>query len=267
MSSKYVFITFVYPGVEKYLDSFIDSLNNQTDKDFDLMIHNDGLENIEDAFKKLNKEAIIYKSHKKKLINIRYKTIDYCRKNNYKYIIFGDSDDIFDKNRVSVLKEKLKKYELVVNDISIINNKNEITLKNVFSTRLSNNLSININNITNYNFIGFTNSAFSVNVIPQYLDYNNNIVAVDWHFFSQLLSNNINAIFTSDTISLYRQHDNNIGSLLVNHNNKNIDKIDYVKKVRNLHFESIKKLEICISDSHNKEKNLNKEKINFWWEL
>ena len=43
MKSKNVLATIFYPGVEKYIKSFLDSVNKQTFKDFNLIIFNNGM--------------------------------------------------------------------------------------------------------------------------------------------------------------------------------------------------------------------------------
>ena len=77
--------------------------------------------------------------------------------------------------------------------------------------------------------------------------------------FTILLSKKIKAIFTSDTVSFYRQHQNNIASLdsEVIINNKHID------NVRNLHYKAINDLGI-INNPNEGCTNINKTK--FWWE-
>ena len=260
MKSKHVFVTFLYPGAEKYLNQFIHSLNNQTDNDFDIIVHNDGLKNIDFLFNKLKRPIKFFESGCKNLFDIRLQTFKRCKSEGYKYIIIGDPDDYFENNRISITKGFLKDYNLVVNDVTLINEFGQIKKEKIFSSRLDNYSSIKLKDIINYNFIGFTNSAFLVDLISDDFNISNkNVIAVDWLLFTILLSKKIKAIFTSDTVSFYRQHQNNIASLdsEVIINNKHID------NVRNLHYKAINDLRI-INNPNEGYTNINKTK--FWWE-
>ena len=46
--SNTVFATFVYPDSEKHLSRMLISLSEQTDNDFDIVLFNDGIQNIEE---------------------------------------------------------------------------------------------------------------------------------------------------------------------------------------------------------------------------
>ncbi len=99
-------ITFFYPGIEQNIEKFIKSLQNQSDKDFDLIIYFNN-----------KKKFILPKNNFKikkyfidmSIIKSRFKMIKDLKNTKYKYIIFQDADDLMKKNRVEVCKRLLKK--------------------------------------------------------------------------------------------------------------------------------------------------------------
>ena len=161
ITSDFVFVTFIYPGNEKYFEFLTNSINNQTDSDFDVLIHNDGVDDVDYFTNSINNNVRIFKSGSKNLFDIRIKTFNECKNIGYKFIIVGDSDDGFQDNRIKVLKKLFKKFVLVVNDLTLIDDNDNITMPKVFSKRINNKSSLHLSDIIDYNFIGFTNSAFS----------------------------------------------------------------------------------------------------------
>lgn len=266
MRSKYAFVTFVYKGVEKYLPIFFESLSQQTDIDFDLVIHNDGIEELNSLIQINNLHVYIISSGINDLFQNRLWTFNYCRDKGYSHIILGDSDDFFDCNRVHVVKKFLHTFDIVINDISLINIEGRIYEERIFSRRLYNQSIISFENILKHNFIGFTNSAFSVEVLKniQFSDIRSKIV--DWVFYSILLRNGYSAIFTTETFSIYRQHENNIAELKYSdeeRSEKNQSLLTQVIEEKNKILESIN-----YKDSkHSKIDNCKIRKINFWWEF
>lgn len=110
---KYSFIVPVY-NTSKYLKKCFDSLVNQTFKDFEIIVVNDGSTD--------NSESIISRYEKKydniKVINQKNQGLSMTRNNGVKeasgkYLIFIDSDDYVEK---SLLKEIDKE----INDIEVL---------------------------------------------------------------------------------------------------------------------------------------------------
>ena len=265
MSNRYAFVTFIYPSVEEYISYFIESLNNQTDINFELVVHNDGVEGIEKYFDSCSFPVKIVESRKEELFGIRIWTFNYCLNNGYSHLILGDSDDFFSSNRIEVSKELLMKYDMVVNDVTLVNSEGVIYESRVFSRRIYHNSLICYENIADYNFIGFSNSAFSIEVIKLITDCSTNSKVVDWFFFTILLLKGKSMIFSTDTVTYYRQHEGNIAGLRYFDEKLDIKKQEIVNKIIRDHDASVAKFKYknlgCAYGS-----SVSLKKIKFWWE-
>ncbi|MCG6537324.1 MAG: hypothetical protein L7F78_22085, partial [Syntrophales bacterium LBB04] len=74
--------------------------------------------------------------------------------------------------------------------------------------RLKNNTVIKKGYISDKNIFGMSNTAVSAKLIKQIV-FNENVVAIDWFLFSDLLWKGAKAVFTDETTSFYRQHRHN----------------------------------------------------------
>ena len=134
--------------------------------------------------------------------------INYCIDNNYEILIFGDSDDYFDKNRIDKSIELLKEFDIVVNDLSLFD-ENGIYESEYLSHRLDNLDVVDLAFIKDKNIFGLSNTAIRLENISQVL-FDDEIIAVDWYFFKVLLKQGLKAVFTNEIVTYYRQYDNNI---------------------------------------------------------
>lgn len=214
--NKTAFLSIVFPKNEKYLNFFFDSLSEQTNKDFDLIIVNDGLKNFnfyKDLYSNLNIISInsSYSPAKNREVGINY-----CIDQKYDFLIFGDSDDYFQNNRIEKSLELLKITDVVVNDLSLFNS-NGVYEKKYLSNRIKNLDKITVEFIKDKNIFGMTNTAIKMNNLEK-VKFEEKILAVDWFFFKNLLNKGLNAIFTNETISFYRQHKKNTVGLNVENN-------------------------------------------------
>ena len=206
--NKVSFLTTVFPKNEKYLYDFFNSLKNQTYQNFDIVVINDG-------YKKFDKIKDDY-SQNLNIIEVRYSNtpaknkeygINYCIDQKYDVLIFGDSDDYFQNNRVKKSLEFLNEADVVVNDLSLFN-KNGVFKKNYMSHRINNLDIIDIEFIKDKNIFGMSNTAVKLKNLPKVL-FDDKIIAVDWYFFKRLLEKGSKAIFTNEIITYYRQHEKN----------------------------------------------------------
>ena len=112
------------------------SLKNQTYKNFDIIVVNDGNKDFEEIITlydlKLN---IIELQNSNTPAKNREYGINYCIDNKYDVLIFGDSDDYFKSNRVEKSLHFLKEADIVVNDLSLFD-KNSVYEKNTYLTDL-----------------------------------------------------------------------------------------------------------------------------------
>ena len=207
MNEQIAFLTTIFPMKEEYLYDFFNSLNNQTFKDFDLVVLNDNYPNfdlIRKQFKSLRIKEIMVSDTP--LRNRQY-GLDFVKASNYDIIIFGDSDDYFSRNRVEVTVKKLKSYDMVVNDLSVFN-ADGVYEEKYFSNRIKNNAEITIEVIKDKNIFGMSNTALRVKHMGN-IFYDPELIALDWYIFSLALLNSGLAIFTNEAETFYRQHDKN----------------------------------------------------------
>lgn len=208
--STTVFLTTIFPSTEEYLDDFFESLVNQTIKNFDILVVNDGVRNFE-VYKKRYKdlniiEYIVSDTPSKN----REKGIQYALKLGFLHIIFGDSDDYFSKNRVEKLMELHCQYgfDIVVNELVVFDN---VNYNDYFLTKNIKNIETFGDRIIHSNIFGFSNTSIKTSLISEkILNFNDSLVAVDWFFITELfLTNNCRVKFSKETKTFYRQHNNN----------------------------------------------------------
>lgn len=111
---------------EKHLDKCINSLINQTEKNIEIILINDGsTDSTEEIIKKYDDKRIKYFSQENKGIGkTRNKGINMAKG---EYIMFIDSDDFFAENCVEVMCEQAKKNKsdlVISNFYKVIDNKN-----------------------------------------------------------------------------------------------------------------------------------------------
>jgi hypothetical protein len=266
MNYRFAFVTFTYPGIERFIPIFIESLKNQTDVMFDLIVHNDGLEDVGKYFSSCSFPIKIVESGKIDLFGMRIWTFNYCLNSGYTHLILGDSDDYFASNRVEVYRQLFKKYDMIVNDVSLVNLNGKIYESRVFSRRLYHHSTISYENIKDYNFIGFTNSGFSTEVLKEIDDYRTNLKIADWFFFSVLLFTGKSMVFSTDTVSFYRQHNGNIARLRYFNEDLDGKGLEYLREVKHYHYTALdnwKSKMVGQVGNNIKHQRLMK----FWWEI
>jgi glycosyltransferase involved in cell wall biosynthesis len=201
----------------QYLYDFFGSLKNQTYKNFDVIVVNDGhkeFEEVKSFFDQtLNIVELQYSNTPAK--NREY-GINYCIDHKYDVLIFGDSDDYFENNRVEKSLELLKETDIVVNDLSLFD-ENGIYEERYLSHRLENLDEVDLEFIKNKNIFGMTNTAIKLENVSK-VTFDDKVVAVDWCFFKTLLKQGLKTLFTNETVSFYRQHEDNMVGLSVENN-------------------------------------------------
>jgi len=216
MSHKVAFLTTIFPMKVKCLYDFFDSLLKQTYNDFDVLVVNDGYENFNDIKMKYSKLNIIELKYLNTPAKNREYGINYVINNSYDILIFGDSDDYFSSNRIEHSINLLSKFDIVVNDLSLFDG-DGIYCKKYLSNRIENNTKINYEFIKDKNIFGMTNSSLNINILDK-VNFEDNLIAVDWYLFKNLLKNKCSAIFTNETESFYRQHNDNTIGLKMDNN-------------------------------------------------
>lgn len=223
----------IYPEVQKYLADYCKSIKSQDMNEFDILILNDGF--IGEFPLKNNKITIIDIKNNLSLAEIRMLGIKYAIENDYKYIIFSDTDDYFSLNRISVSINKLEKYDFVFNELYLINEKKDVIQKSYYTNILKKVEYLSYLEITNRNLFGLGNTAAKVIKLKD-LFIPKEIIAVDWWIFSILLLNKYKGGFIKEAITYYRQHNNNFIGI-----SKKLNKTIFQKgiRVKQIHYKSL----------------------------
>src|SRR5690606_5042334 len=204
MKKKAVLVSYIYPSAEQYLADFIDTVNDQSSTDFEVILFNDSTNiETEDLGELLPSFRVINIDHHKSIANIRFDSFQYLAKQDYNYVIFQDIDDTMSRNRVEQTISALAVNPIVCNDLSIIKN-GKITSSNVWSDRLEHNFNFDKNFIIDKNIIGLGNSGIRSDVLQTQIVRDNTIQATDWFVFYQLMySGNRKATFITDCTTVY----------------------------------------------------------------
>lgn len=202
-----------YPGLGKFLGSYLDSLERQSCDGFDLLIANDGLNGLDAllAARKLFWSKIDVdgspSSNRRMLIR---RALDL----GYRKIIFADCDDTLTENRVEVVIAMLDSDSIVVNDLDTTDAEGNFDKALCFSGRFSDGKIISVSSLRMGNMMGLSNTAARKEVFqgcPAMVS--GDLAAFDWYLWSSVLLGGYMARFTSKTSSKYRVHFENTAGL------------------------------------------------------
>jgi glycosyltransferase involved in cell wall biosynthesis len=198
----------VYPGVERYIPEFLCSLSKQTDKDFSLFLINDGLADLEIFLKKVDFDVQVVEKVGLPA-KLRKIGIEWVVSKGAEIIIFADADDYFENNRIEVSKKMLVHCDIVCNEMLLVGeevSQPTLMLEKFFDDKTE----INISDIATGNCMGLSNTALRIDSISRDIEsIPNNIIAFDWALFAMCIHAGARAVFTKETQTYYRQHNNN----------------------------------------------------------
>lgn len=214
MNKQIAFLTTIFETDESYLDDFFGSLSNQTYKNFDVIVVNDGYSKFSNLKIKFDSLSVIELPFNGTPVKNREHGINFCIKNGYNYLVLGDCDDYFSENRIEKSISLLEGFDIVVNDLSLFN-KNGVYEKLYFSNRIKNNSEIGFDFIKNKNIFGLSNTAINLSLMSE-ISFPEDEKIVDWYFFKNLLKEGKTSIFTNEIVTFYRQHENNFVGLKSN---------------------------------------------------
>ena len=167
-----------------------------------------------------------------------------------------DADDFFAPNRIERAITLLKNWDIVVNDLELIDLHNDIIKPRYISKRIENGKPIFLDFIIDKNIFGLSNTAVRTSILEP-VRLNENLIAVDWYLFSVLLLHNHTSIFTNETTTYYRQYTSNTAGLTAELTKEGLLKII---KVKSLHYQEMVKFdsryEALISGISSLEQNL-----------
>lgn len=206
--SKIALLTVFYPEAETYFDDFFNSVLNQTYKDFDLIIVNDGCK--DDNFTSLYPNLKIRNLHSNATISgNRAIGINYAIDENYDYLFLCDVDDYMHPSRVENVLDAFGDNDIIVNDLDIVSADRELIVKDYFKKSITANTILDKDFIKDKNIFGFSNSALRVGSFSK-VSFPPDLKVVDWYFFTLLLNDGLKAQFLDESLTEYRQHSGNM---------------------------------------------------------
>ena len=235
--SQVAVLTVAYEQPNQSVCDYFDSLEAQSFEDFDVLIVNDGFNLANKVRSDYDSLNIIELSPAESIPSNRTKLIKSACGRGYESVIFCDFDDYMSKNRVEESLTLLREYDVVVNDLNLEVN-GTITEENYLSKRFFDGDLIDLSCVLDKNFLGFTNTALNLAKVKSNMcDFPENLVAVDWYFFTRLLINSFSCSFTNKCFTVYRQHEKNIIGLA----SKDQDSMQRSLDVKKKHYSALQK--------------------------
>jgi len=207
---RVAFGTVIYKMAHSYQEDYINAINNQDTKDFDVLLLNDNLNNEKcEYLTNRIKQKIIWVNRKTDMTipELKIELIKSAKEKEYELLIFGDFDDSFSENRISqYILNYDSKYSFYYNELYYMDQKNRFfyMLPPIVEE---------INPILECNFLGFSNTALNMNTIDHTLLNSLNTkqtIAFDWMVFSLLLLQGHKGKKIEDCLTYYRIHEHNI---------------------------------------------------------
>lgn len=206
--NKIAFFSVVYPGSEPYLSDFLCSLNRQTYQKFDLIVCNDGLENLQRILDPFGNLKVLILSETGTPATIRSSGIRHILAGGYDSIVFGDSDDFFDPQRIEKSMDLLSDRRILFNDLHLAAADGGRMEDYYLSNRFENKQLLSGHDLAESNCIGLTNASVRAPLLRT-IRIPSDVEAVDWYLFARLLAEGYEACFTNETWTCYRQHPGN----------------------------------------------------------
>ena len=206
--------TVAYPGpyLPTYAQAYFASLAAQSDRDFDVVIFNDGADYLLASM--LPPELTIRVEPVNGLpAAIRCQAIRRLLQDGYELIVFADIDDCFAPNRIEVSKSLIAGGKRIIfNELELFG-MNIAEPRPVYAGRIDEGASFGADAILHANCLGLSNTAVHRDAITDDALKPDEVIVFDWLFFSRLLLAGQNAHFTLATKTNYRQHQSNIATL------------------------------------------------------
>ena len=223
-----------YKGAERYASDYFKSIENQSTKQFDLLIIYDNVASFKISGLNVSINEIMI-SERKKPSMIRLDGMRYALENNYRNLIFSDIDDYFSNNRISLSVRELEEYSFVFNEISLINQNGGLLKENYLHQISVLKYVDSFSHILDYNCLGLTHTGVNLELIDNFY-IPEDIIAVDWWVFTILLLNGATGKYVDNATTYYRQSDNNMVGM-----NKLLDvnRLETGIKVKLIHYDNV----------------------------
>jgi hypothetical protein len=199
--------TTIYPGVEPYLQGWCRSVQNQTDKDYQLWIGLDAI-SVEAAMEAMGsdpKATWVPAFPGDTPAQVRQRAFERIVK-TCDGVVLVDSDDILHDSRVAAAREALQMSDLAGCALRLVDHQGsdmDLTFGLPAMAKPENVLPRN-------NVFGLSNSAFRSELLCRCLPIPANVVLVDWFLSTRAWLFGVKLTFDPAVRMDYRQHDKNM---------------------------------------------------------
>lgn len=201
----------VHPFSIGFLSDFIETVNQQTDPDFEVYLLVDGIDEPEVIPHRMQPTCHVRPATGSAAF-LRKEGIRWIHEAGVENIVFLDSDDKMDADRIGAVRAKLDKYPVVANDLIFWTGSDQFSM---FDAALGDKPNICAEDLRDKNFLGLSNTAIKTAKAVAHLDaIADDTIAFDWALFGLVLHHGAEGIFLGDTKSYYRQYTHNIASVL-----------------------------------------------------
>lgn len=203
MSSLAV-VTVAHPIAAPYLGDMAASLREQTDRDFVVIIVDDGCGQALNAFSDLKTRVLAAGSSP---ADNRRIAIAAAIDAGFTELVLADADDTFSVDRVARCRVALAEHALVFNDLLLHG-------APVFGQRLMGASAIESGDIVDGNCLGLSNTAARAEALSgpaRTIGASDSVV--DWALFTRTLLAGHRAVFLPDVYTHYRRHSASVGTL------------------------------------------------------
>lgn len=208
--------TVIYKQAHPYLQDLLTSVDNQSDKDFDLLIINDNytkdeLEEVEKQIQNtvhgINVQIEDLSERKLSIAGTRIEMLKIAKNLGYESLVLVDADDTISPTRMA---SYIKSFELDKDRVFFYNEFVTETGEDVFKTLPD--AVEDIKPIAQANFLGLSNTGIRISRLSDdFLDsLNEGAVAVfDWYLFSRIIMDIGTGAYVDNAATIYRIYDDN----------------------------------------------------------
>lgn len=268
---KIYFGSVIFNKNMKFLKNFLDSLEKQIYKNFELLLLNDDvkkkkLDNMISEFPKISKKTIVIETGGGlQPYELRILMLKEAKQRRGSLLILGDSDDMFAVNRIFNI---VKAFQMNSDRIFFYNDFLLEHGKSLFGKLPP--FTDSVMDIMEKNYLGLSNTAIAIGKITDnFIDslYAGNLEVFDWYLYSRMLLNGYKGMYVEDSATIYRLHSGNYAGL----REKSEENISKEKDIKVKHYQSLQKysgiyreLYKSYTEGIDKE-NLNSNSEYYWW--
>ncbi len=190
---------------EKYIEEQLISILNQISEDDEVIISDDSSSDLTlEKIRAINDKRIkIYENNKFRSPIFNFENALMKAKNDL--IFLSDQDDIWEENKIKIMKKQLQNYDLVVSDCIVVDENLQV-LENSFFYLRNSGKGI-IKNLYKNTYLGCC-MAFNRKILEKALPFPKNIPMHD--IWLGIIGESFGkTIFINDKLTRYRRHNNN----------------------------------------------------------